>query len=221
MSAEEYISLMHGGVSSNDFMDYLDVPNSDGGETAEYTRRFSNSNLRIYKDCPVPHKCVNPSKNVVDKTHYIKSKDVLKLGGAMKKVVGVRFDERGMLSEKQYCYFTDIDGLKVGEWAVVVVGETPKCVMVTAVSSISKSDQAKACKWIAFKVDLTEYNNKVKRDALITEIENELDEELKRVQRYEVFKMCAKNSPVMQELLEKLQTLDPTIQLIDVVNKEA
>ena len=138
----------------------------------------------------------------------------------MKKVIGVRFDNHGCLSEKEYIYFTDIKDLKVGDWAVVVVNEIPKCVCITSTGGHSKADIAKASKWIASKVDLTEYNLKIQRQSLITEIENELDAELQRVQRYEVFKMCAKSSPVMRELLNRLQELDPSVQLLDIATGE-
>ena len=138
----------------------------------------------------------------------------------MKKVIGVRFDQNGCLSEKEYIYFTDIEDLKVGDWVIVVVSEIPKCACITSTSGLSKADIAKASKWVASKVDLTDYNLKIQRQALISEIENELDAELQRVQRYEVFKMCAKSSPVMRELLGKLQELDPSVQLIDIAAGE-
>ena len=138
----------------------------------------------------------------------------------MKKIIGVRFDQNGCLSEKEYMYFTDIEDIKVGDWVIVVVNEIPKCVCVTSTSGLSKADIAKASKWVASKVDLTDYKLKIQRQALISEIENELDAELQRVQRYEVFKMCAKSSPVMRELLGKLQELDPSVQLLDIAAGE-
>jgi len=133
----------------------------------------------------------------------------------MRTIVGVKFDDRGTLSEKTYCYFTDIENLLVGDWVVVVVNHTPKTAVVTLTSGISKSDRDKACKWIVSKIDLHEYELKLKKQELISEIENELDEQMQKVQRYEMFKMCAKSSPKMQELLKSLSDLDPSICLIE------
>jgi len=136
-----------------------------------------------------------------------------------RKIVEVRFDERGTLSEKSYAYFTDIEDLKPGDWVCVVVGETPKIVMVSKTNGLSEASKSKACKWIAFRVNLTDYYIKVKQDELITQIEEELDAEMNRINRLEVLKSCAKNSKVMQSLLSKLEELNPNIKLIEEDSK--
>lgn len=132
-----------------------------------------------------------------------------------RKVVEVRFDERGALSEKSYAYFTDIEDLKPSDYVCVVVGDTPKIVVVTKVHGLSEASKSKACKWIAFRVDLLDYYIKVKQDELITQIEEELDAEMNRVSRLEVLRSCAKNSKVMQSLLSKLEELNPNVKLLD------
>jgi hypothetical protein len=138
----------------------------------------------------------------------------------MKTIVGVKFvNTNRELSEKTYSYktysyLTDIEGVEVNDWAVVIVEDKPVCVRVVEVV-LSESQRSKANKWLAFKVDLTDYYKKVAKQKLITEIEQELDDQVKKVQRYEVFKACAKTSPKMQELLARLGELDPSVNLIE------
>ena len=141
------------------------------------------------------------------------------LENMMKKIVEVKFRGKDGYSEKSYAYLTDIEDLKIGDWVLVVVNDEPVAVVVTEIMP-SESSRAKANKWVAFKIDLAEYNQKVERQQLITEIEQELDEQVKKVQRYEVFKACAKTSPKMQELLAKLGELDPSINLIEMEKGE-
>ena len=136
-----------------------------------------------------------------------------------RKVVEVRFDEHGTLSEKSYAYFTDIEDLKPSDYVCVVVGDTPKIVVVTKVHGLSEASKSKACKWIAFRVELLDYYIKVRQDELITQIEEELDAEMNRVSRLEVLRSCAKNSKVMQSLLSKLEELNPNIKLLDEESK--
>jgi hypothetical protein len=139
---------------------------------------------------------------------------------SMKTIVGVKFVNTNCeLSEKTYSYktypyLTDIEGIEVNDWAVVIVEDRPVCVQVVQVV-LSESQRSKANKWLAFKVDLTDYYKKVAKQKLITEIEQELDDQVKKVQRYEVFKACAKTSPKMQELLARLEELDPSVNLIE------
>ena len=132
-----------------------------------------------------------------------------------RRIVEVRFDNNGTLSEKFYAYFTDIEDLKPGDYVVVVVGEVPKTAMVSKVRGISKDSQNKANKWIAFRVDLTNYYIKVRQDEVIRQIEEELDAEMQRINRLEVLKSCAKNSPVMSSLMKKLEELNPNIKLLE------
>ena len=132
-----------------------------------------------------------------------------------RKVVEVRFDNNGALSEKSYAYFTDIEDLRPGDYVCVVVGDTPKIAMVSKVNGLSEASKSKACKWIAFRVDLVDYYIKVKQDELLNQIEDELDAEMQRINRMEVLKTCAKNSKVMQSLLSKLEELNPNIKLLD------
>jgi hypothetical protein len=136
----------------------------------------------------------------------------------MKKIVGVRFrdtTENGNLSAKTYSYFTDIEDIEVGDWVVVVVNNDPVAAMVTANGNLSEAAEARASKWIAQKINLTAYNDMVKKQALITTIEKELDLQMRKAQRYEMFKICAKTSPKMQQLLKQLSDLDPTLNLLE------
>jgi hypothetical protein len=132
-----------------------------------------------------------------------------------KKIIAVRFFEKGVVSEKSYSYFTDIEDLNIGDWCNVVVNKEPKTVMVTETSGLSIEQEMKASKWIVSRIDLEAYEERLKKQQLITEIEHELDDQMKKVQRYEMFKMCAKTSPKMMDLLAKLQDLDPSINLIE------
>ena len=136
-----------------------------------------------------------------------------------RKVVEVRFDNNGALSEKSYPYFTDIEDLRPSDYVCVVVGDTPKIAMVSKVNGLSEDSKSKACKWIAFRVDLLDYYVKVKQDELLNQIEEELDAEMQRINRMEVLKACAKNSKVMQSLLSKLEELNPNIKLLDEESK--
>jgi predicted GTPase len=131
-----------------------------------------------------------------------------------KKIVAVRFSDKGMLSEKSYSYFTDIEDIAVGDWCNVVVNKDPKTVMVTEISGLSAEQESKASKWLVNRIDLNAYEERLKKQQLIQEIEHELDSQMKKVPRYEMFKLCAKTSPKMQNLLAKLQDLDPSVNLL-------
>lgn len=133
----------------------------------------------------------------------------------MKRTVIVKFDGHGTLSEKDYAYFTNDPTINVGDWVVVVVGGIPKTAQITKTEGLSPLELGRASKWIVQRVDLTEYHLNLKRQELIKEIKNELDAEVKKIQRYEIFKTCAKTSPVIADLLGRLQALDPSINLIE------
>lgn len=219
MSAEEFIYYTYGGVNSDDFSDWQDVSGDctleAGGDTYNY---------------PIHKRHTIKSESYLEAITQIKSEQSTQQEEAPvmansflvnRNVVEVRFDERGALSEKSYAYFTDIK-LAVNDWVVVVVGQTPKTALVTKVSGVSQSSKSKACKWIASKVDLTEYELKVKQDEVLREIEDTIDAELKRISRLELLKNCAKSSPVMQNLLEQLNQLNPSLNLLeDISTKEA
>jgi len=79
---------------------------------------------------------------------------------------------------------------------------------------MSKLARDKACKWIAQKIDLTEYNKIIEKERRISQIENALDDALVKANRYEMFKKMASSSPEIKQLLEELQTLDSSISLI-------
>lgn len=133
----------------------------------------------------------------------------------MKRTVIVKFDERGTLSEKGYAYFTDDPTINARDWVVVIVGKIPKTAMVTKTEGLSSHELSCASKWIVQRIDFTEYHLNLKRQELINEIENELNAEIKKIQRYEILKTYAKTSPVMADLLRRLQALDPSINLIE------
>lgn len=140
-----------------------------------------------------------------------------------KKIVGVNFIHGRVPAGQEartYYYFTDIEDLKEGDYTIVVVNEQPAVVVVTETSEISVDGRAKACKFIVSRVDLSDYYAKVEKQKVIDEIERELDDQLRKVQRYEMFKMCAKTSPKMQELLGRLNQLDPSTNLIEQVGEE-
>jgi len=135
----------------------------------------------------------------------------------MKKFVGIKHyvdTNTSCLTDKYYTYFTDIE-LIVGDFVVVVVDSVPKVAVVYKTSGFSRVEQDQAHKWIAQKVDLTPYYEKVEKQALIAEIESELDKEIQKAQRYEIFKQVAKTSPVIRELLVRLQVLDPSMNLLE------
>lgn len=221
MSAEEHIYYTYGGVNSDDFSDYQDVSGDCTLEAEEDTHNYPVHKRYIIK---------SKSNSYLEEFSHIKSSQSTQHEEAPimansflvnRNVVEVRFDSNGMLSEKSYAYFTDIK-LAVNDWVVVVVSDTPKTALVTKVVGVSQASKDKACKWIVSKVDLTEYELKVKQDEVLREIEDTIDAELKRISRLELLKNCAKSSPVMQNLLEQLNQLNPSLNLLeDASTKES
>jgi len=102
------------------------------------------------------------------------------------KTVGVRFfkdykdsdssiinlglgDKNYRLSDKEYTYIT-MEDFQVGDYAVVVVAEVPKVVVVTKVDDdldITPNDDVQY-KWIVCKVSFEEHTKRMKENAELT-----------------------------------------------------
>jgi len=134
-----------------------------------------------------------------------------------KKIVAVKFvsrDNDGFLCEKEYTYFTRMELEKL-DFVIIVVNDIPKIAQVVLFENeLSKAQKGMASKWIAQKVDLTEYNAIVERETKIAAIEDALDAALIKANRYEMFKKMASSNPEIKQLLEELQTLNTDITLI-------
>ena len=214
MSAEEYLYDTYGGVSGDDMSDFshgeFDVCPAHAERPSRITKKYPS----VFKPTT---SYIEFRKNLTKELYPSstpKEENAMPNSIISRKIVEVRFENGGNLSEKCYAYFTDIEDLEPGDWVVVVVGDTPKTAMVTRVRGLSKSSQSSVSKWIAFKVDLFDYELKVKKDEVIRQIEEELDAEMQRVNRMEVLRSCAKNSPVMQSLIKKLEELAPDVKLL-------
>ena len=122
-----------------------------------------------------------------------------------RKIILVKF---GSTTGEAYAYFTDLDLTKDD----VVVVETKfgmKTAIITKTEGISKATRDLASKWVVQKVDTTAFAERQRRQSLIAEIENELDEAMQQESRWFMFEKMAESSPRIRELLDRLRELNP------------
>jgi len=135
-----------------------------------------------------------------------------------KSIVAVKFlhtDNNGFIAEKEYSYFTRIELAKF-DWVIVVVNDILKTAQVVNLENeLSKAQKAKTNKWIVQKIDLTEYNELINREAKISQLEEALDEAFIKASRYEMYKKMADIDPTIKQLLDELITLDSSVTLIE------
>jgi len=134
-----------------------------------------------------------------------------------KSIIAVKFmdnSDNGFVPEKEYSYFTRFE-LEKFDWVVVVVNNKPKTAQVTSLENeLSKAQKAKASKWIAQKIDLTEYNDLIEREAKINALEEALDEAFIKANRYEMYKKLADVNPTIKQLLNELLSLESSGNLL-------
>ena len=128
----------------------------------------------------------------------------------MKKVIGVRFSEDGMLSEKMYSYFTDIEDLKPGDWVIVKTRANEfNTAMVVESEGLSRADIAKANKWIVQKINTLAYEARAEKEKVISEIRNQLRSRKEEAEEYLIYEQLAKVDPGIATLLARLHEIDP------------
>lgn len=220
MSAEEDIMLHYGGCSSED----LDCLADDGfsidpgaltslrhyGGSASRSYISQRYDERLSRDCDtcVPMAgCLDcPEISNAKPEVKTKSKEVVPMSTSSlvkKSTVTVAF----VGSDKEYSYFTDIEGLKQGDLVVVDTMYGYKTANIVKVRGFSKAQRDAAGKWIVCKIDTKAFDEKLQRYALVSEIEQEIEEEMKSQARVEFYKKVAKDNPRVQELLTQLEGL--------------
>jgi hypothetical protein len=70
------------------------------------------------------------------------------------------------VSQKEYTYVTNITDLQVGDFVVVLVGPTPKVVLVTSVHEelAIEPNESTLYKWVVCKVDMMAYAEEMKKN---------------------------------------------------------
>jgi len=128
----------------------------------------------------------------------------------MYQVVQVKFPENTY--NKGYSYFTDIEGLKVGDPVVVYVHGTTRGFKVAEVSKVrglSRAERDKAGKFIVQKINVEEYEANVKKHELVLEIRNKLREAKETAEEMLIYQSLANTNPEIKELLTELRGIAP------------
>ena len=123
----------------------------------------------------------------------------------------VQFD----LTGKFYSYFTDIADIKEGDRAIVIVDGVPKIVKVVQTTGLSRAQHDRAIAIIHSAVDVSDYDNKIRRLQTYQQIRTELRQAKEQHDEMFIYQTIAKDNPRVKELLEQLNTLDGTTPLIE------
>lgn len=130
--------------------------------------------------------------------------------------VGVKFLERsnGYSSpgSRAYTYKCNIADIQIGDTAIVFVAGHPKLVRVY---EISNEIPHIASKWIAQKVDRTEHDKTIKREARISILKSRLQGRLAEFRRKKSFNELLNNDPEAKTMYAELSALDPDADLSD------
>ena len=131
-----------------------------------------------------------------------------------KTIISVKFVGTG--KDEEYAYFTDIQGLKQNDVVVVDTQYGPKTAYVWKTVALSQGMRAKADKWVVCKVDIQAFKDKLVRYELVSEIENQIEEEMASQSRIEFYQKAASVNPRIAELLDQLQKLSaPLLESAD------
>ncbi|MCP3685781.1 MAG: hypothetical protein GY861_24295 [bacterium] len=124
-----------------------------------------------------------------------------------KKIVAVQFNT----STKEYTYLTDLD-LKKDD-LVIVKSPTDEYIVVTVckVRGLTQNQLSLACKWIVQKVDLVAYEANMKKQELVQEIRNKLQERRKETEEIMIYQQLSASDPEIKSLLGELAGIDPTL----------
>lgn len=206
MSAEEYISLAYAGCNSNDMDCYIgeedcyqEITNSESGTKSRVRCRDSSS---------VESKRYKNQKNVMTLTSGKTNQEESSMATSQlieKRIVTVTFV--GSSIDKEYAYCTDILDIKQGDCVVVDTQYGAKTANVSKVKGLSKQARSLASKWVICRVDLEEFKKRLEKYELISEIEAEIEEEMRSQARIDYYRRAAETSPRIAELLQSLETL--------------
>ncbi len=122
----------------------------------------------------------------------------------MKRVLGVKFRVKFGLGEKAYNYFTDNDDIEVGDWVDVVVQDAPVTVCVVSAVPAAPTD---SYKWIANKIDLSDYYFNEEHRKAIADIERKLEDAMMSTNKYAMYAKYAETNPEIKRLLDTLTAL--------------
>lgn len=131
-----------------------------------------------------------------------------KYGGhkmSKKSIVEIRF--KG--SNKGYTYITDLDLKPEDKVIVDSPSEGMVVVDVIKVRGLTKNQLNVACKWVVQKVDLVAYDANMKKQEIVQEIRNQLDERKNDMQEMLIYQQLAASDPGIQSLLDELEKIDP------------
>lgn len=111
---------------------------------------------------------------------------------------------------KAYAYFTDFEVI-VGDFVVVETGGVYKVAQVVKTIGLTKNQIEAATTWLVQKVDISSYEAKQKKIALMQEIRNELHARKSLIEERLLFEQMAKTDDTVKQLLAKYDELDTTI----------
>ena len=112
-----------------------------------------------------------------------------------------------------YAYNTD-EYLEVGEKVVVDTPKGLKVVTVIQTRGITPHQMAKATKWIIQRVDLSAYNERLKKKEIEQEIRNKLQARKSKMEEFMIYQTLAKTDPEIKTLLAELAEVNPDCRLI-------
>lgn len=115
--------------------------------------------------------------------------------------------------EKEYAYFSDSE-LEVGDLVVVAPNNEFKVAEVTKTQGLYQSQADRATKWIVQRVDTEAFYAREKRMALVQEVRNKLKQRKDQLDEIILYQQLAGKDPEIKALLDQLNELDPTTQIV-------
>lgn len=129
----------------------------------------------------------------------------------MKQVILVKFNTENSQKEDfiGYAYFADSeDNIKVNDFVVVFARNTFKVARVTLTRGLTARHRSQASKWIVQKVNIEQYEKRLKQEEITQEIKNALREEKERMEDLFIYEKLAKDNPRIASLLEELKNVE-------------
>lgn len=122
----------------------------------------------------------------------------------MKRIIRVRFREKFGLGDKIYNYLGNDDSIDPGDWVLVVVKDSPAVACV--VDTVPYRPDT-TYKWIANKIDLSDYYFNEEHRKAIADIERKLEDAMMSTNKYAMYAKYAETNPEIKRLLDTLTAL--------------
>lgn len=129
----------------------------------------------------------------------------------MKQIILVMFGKENSKDDdfNGYAYFADSeDNIKKGDFVVVFARNTFKVVRVVLTRGLTAKQRSRASKWIVQKINVEQYEKRVKQEEISQEIKNALTEEKERMEDIFIYEKLAKDNSRIADLLKELKDVE-------------